>query len=76
MIALIVGAVVTVGVFAIAVILLMHGRYDSESDRIILISTAIAPIAMVSVMVGYSAWWFTLFILTLLLPDERTNDEH
>ena len=72
-IALIAGAVVTFAVFALCMILLIFGDYFAGRDRLVLVSIALGPVAMISVMVGYAVWWGVLFLLTLLLPEEQRD---
>jgi hypothetical protein len=75
-IALIAGAVVTFVVFALCMVLLIFGDYFAERDRVVLVSIALGPVAMISVMVGYAVWWGVLFILTLLLPEEQREQKY
>jgi len=70
-IALAAGAFVTIAVFLTALALLIFFDYFEERYRIILVSIALGPVAMISVMVGYSVWWLVLFLLSLFLSDER-----
>jgi hypothetical protein len=70
-IALVAGAVVTVAVFIVIMALLISAPYEEEKDRIIMVSIALGPVLMVSVMVGYSVWWGVLFLLTLLFPEDK-----
>lgn len=73
---MIAGAVVTFAVFALCMFLLIYGDYFAERDRLVLVSIALGPVAMVSVMVGYAVWWAVLFLLTLLLPDEQRDQRY
>ena len=68
---MIAGAVVTFAVFVFCMVLLIFGDYFAGRDRLVLVSIALGPVAMVSVMVGYAVWWAVLFLLTLLLPEEQ-----
>lgn len=64
-----VGAAVTLAVFAGAMGLLLFGGYFAEKEVLIFTSIALAPVALISVMAGYAAWWLVLFLLALFLPD-------
>jgi hypothetical protein len=72
-IALIVWVAVTVAAFVIGMGLLIFGDYFAEKHRLIMVSIAIGPVAMVSAMVGYGVWWLVLLVLSLLLPEERPD---
>ncbi|MBM4326185.1 MAG: hypothetical protein FJ118_03385 [Deltaproteobacteria bacterium] len=67
--ALITGAAVTVTAFTAAMALLIHGEIFPERDWLVMVSIALGPIAMLSVMVGYSVWWLVLFLLSLFSAD-------
>ena len=67
-IALTAGAVTTVVAFILAMALLLFGGSFAGHERLILVSIALAPVAMFAVMVGYAVWWLVLFILSLFLP--------
>lgn len=74
MIALIVGGVATLACFALIMALLAFGYVLAGSDRIIVMSVALGPAAMLAVVFGYAVWWMTLFILTLFAKnDTRTG---
>ncbi len=73
-IALACGAVVTMAVFAVAMGLLCFGAILPDEDRIILVSIALGPVAMISVMIGYGVWWGVLFLLTLFQRQEDSKD--
>jgi len=75
-IALVVGAVVTLVVFVAAMGLLIFGDIFVEKDRIVLVSIALGPVAVISVMVGYSVWWAVLFLLTLFFPEKSREHNH
>jgi uncharacterized Tic20 family protein len=72
-IALVVWVVVTVALFIVGMVLLIFGAYFPEKDRIIMVSIAIAPVAMVAAMVGYGVWWLVLFVLSLFFPEESSD---
>jgi NADH:ubiquinone oxidoreductase subunit 6 (subunit J) len=74
MIALIVGAVVTLTVFVLAMAALVFGDYFSERELLFYVSIALGPVAMISVMVGYAVWWLVVFLLTLFLPSRSPDD--
>lgn len=67
-VALAIGTIITFSVFFAAIALLVFGEYFSNRDLLVYLSIALGPIAMVSVMVGYAAWWLALFLMTLILP--------
>jgi hypothetical protein len=64
-IGLVAGAVVTVAVLAAGLALLYFGGIVPERDRLIVTSIALAPLAMVAVMVGYGVWWGVVFFFAL-----------
>jgi hypothetical protein len=72
-IALAAGAVATLTVFIAAMTLLIYSEYVSSAERLFFVSIALAPVAMVSVMVGYAVWWFVLFVLSLVLPSRNDH---
>jgi hypothetical protein len=74
MIALIVGAVVTLAVFVMAMAALIFGDYFSEKELLVYVSISLGPVAMISVMVGYAVWWLVIFLLTLFLPSRSPDD--
>jgi len=74
MIALVIGAVVTLVVFVMAMAALIFGEYFSEKELLIYVSIALGPVAMMSVMVGYAVWWLVVFLLTLFLPNRSPDD--
>jgi len=77
-IALAAGAVVTVGVLGAGLALLYFGGIVPERDRLIVVSIALAPLAMVAVMVGYGVWWGVVFLFALFNPPDgadRTDRE-
>ena len=67
--ALIAGAAVTATAFVAAMALFIYGEIFPERDWLIMVSIALGPIAMLSVMVGYAVWWFVLFLLSLFSAD-------
>lgn len=73
-IALIVGALVTLFVFSASLIMLVFGDFFKNNEVLIYVSIAVAPLAMVSVMVGYAVWWLVLFLLALLSPQAKRPD--
>jgi uncharacterized membrane protein len=64
-IALAAGAVVTVLVLGAGLALLYFGGIVPENDRLIVTSIALAPLAMVAVMIGYGVWWGVVFLFAL-----------
>ena len=66
----------TLAVFAAAMAMIVFAEYPAESDRIIMVSIAIGPVLMISVMVGYSVWWGVLFLLSLFLPSEKSRNPY
>ena len=73
-IALAVGGIVTLAVFVLAMVALIFGGFFSEREMLFYVSLALAPVAMVSVMVGYAVWWLVVFLLTLFLPNRSPDD--
>ncbi len=69
-IALAIGTIITFSVFFAAIVLLVFGEYFSSRDMLVYLSIALGPVAMVSVMFGYAAWWLALFLMTLILPGD------
>ncbi len=64
-----VGAAVTLAVFVGAMGLVIFGGYFAEKKVLVFASLALSPVALISVMAGYAAWWLILFLLALFLPD-------
>ncbi len=73
-IALTAGGVATVIAFVAAMALLIFGGYYGGNDLIVFVSIALAPVLMVAVIVGFLVWWFVMFVLSLVLPDDRGAD--
>ena len=73
--ALVIAAVVTFGVLSFGMIMIGSGEYATSGDTIIAVSIALAPVAMISVMVGYAAWWTVLLVLSLFSREDTTNDQ-
>jgi hypothetical protein len=75
-IALTAGAITALGSFTAGMALLLAGDYSSPGERIVFVSVALGPVAMLGAMLGYAVWWFVLFVLTLVLsakePQERS----
>ncbi len=65
-ISLITGGISATAAFVVAYYLLLYGGYIPERSLLVYASVALGPILMISVMVGYGVWWFTLFVLTLI----------
>lgn len=73
-IALSAGGVTTIAVFVTAMALLFFGEYVAAHERLFYTFMALGPVAMLSVMVGYAVWWLVLFILTLILPSQKSPE--
>jgi hypothetical protein len=73
-IALAIGTIITFSVFFAAIGLLVFGEYFSERDKLIYLSIALGPVAMMSVMLGYAVWWLALFLMSLILPGSASPD--
>ncbi len=73
-IALAIGAMVTLATFVALLAYIVHVVVVPEIDRLIVVSVALGPAAMISVMVGYGAWWMALFLLTLFSSEESRQD--
>jgi NADH:ubiquinone oxidoreductase subunit 6 (subunit J) len=72
-IALFVGGIATLTVFVVTMWLLAFGGLFPGKDRLIVLSVALGPVAMLSVMMGYAVWWLVMFLLTLISSDENTS---
>jgi len=70
-VALAAGAVTAIAAFTAAMLLLTFGGYFADHERLVCVSIAIGPVAMLAVMIGYAVWWMVLFILSLVLTSER-----
>ncbi len=74
-VALAAGAVTATVTFAAAMLLLIFGGYFAEHERLVCVSIAIGPVAMLAVMLGYAVWWMVLFLLSLILSTERPPED-
>jgi hypothetical protein len=72
-IALVAGTIVTVVTLVLCMGALIFGGYFPDDRILVFASLALAPLAMLSVMVGYAVWWLILFLLTLFFPEEETE---
>ena len=72
-IALVIGTIITVITFAFCMGALIFGGYFPDDRILIFASLALAPLAMLAVMVGYAVWWLILFLLTLFFPEKETE---
>jgi hypothetical protein len=73
-ISLSIGALVSLATLTAGLAFIFLGDYYAPKDRLIVASISLAPLALVSVMVGYAVWWLVLFLLTLVLPGgDREN---
>jgi hypothetical protein len=70
-VALAAGAVTTIAAFTAAMLLLIFGGYFADHERLVYVSIALGPVAMLAVMLGYAVWWMVLFLLSLVLSTER-----
>ena len=70
-VALAAGAVTTIVAFTAAMLLLIFGGYFADHERLVYVSIALGPVAMLAVMLGYAVWWMVLFLLSLVLSTER-----
>jgi uncharacterized BrkB/YihY/UPF0761 family membrane protein len=70
-IALVAGAIATLAVFLGGMALIILGGFLPDNQVIFFASIALAPMAMLSVMVGYCVWWLVLFVLSLILPNDK-----
>lgn len=79
-IALAAGGLVAVLALGAGLGLLYFGGIVPEHDRLIVTSIALAPLAMVAVMIGYGVWWGMVFLFALFHstrgaePTERELD--
>jgi hypothetical protein len=67
-----VGGITALVVFAGALWLAVFGGIIQTDHKILFVSIALGPIAVVAVIAGYLVWWMALFLLTLILP--RAHD--
>lgn len=74
-IALSAAGVTTVVVFVAGMAFLYFGGVFEASHRLIFVSIAVSPLAMVAAMLGYAVWWLVLFLLTLALPEENPGEK-
>jgi hypothetical protein len=74
-IALVAGGIVTVAAFLTALYLLVFGGMFQSHERLIMVSIAVGPVAMLSVMVGYAVWWIFMFVMTLMSPREDDGSD-
>ncbi|MBI5569863.1 MAG: hypothetical protein HY914_07960 [Desulfomonile tiedjei] len=70
------GALATVVSFSAGLALLIFGNVISSAHLLVTISVALAPLILCAFMVGYAVWWLVLFILTLVLPEQGSPEEH
>lgn len=63
------GGIITVATFVAGLWLMIYGNMFPDSDLIFLVSMAISPLAVVSVIAGFLVWWIFLFLLTLIWND-------
>lgn len=75
-IALTAGAITTLIVFVAAMWLLVFGGLFPEKHRLIFVSIALGPVAMISVMVGYAVWWLVMFVLSLFSPAGQSSGKN
>ncbi|MEW6349861.1 MAG: hypothetical protein AB1646_12415 [Thermodesulfobacteriota bacterium] len=73
-ISLVFGGAATLATMVAALGLLAFGGLYQDSDRLIIVSIALAPVVLVSVMVGYCVWWAVMVLLSLFLPDPGRED--
>jgi hypothetical protein len=67
------GGIITVATFVAGLWLMIYGNMFPDSDLIFLVSMAISPLAVVSVIAGFLVWWIFLFLLTLIWNDSPTE---
>ncbi|MFH0821435.1 MAG: hypothetical protein V2B18_01700 [Pseudomonadota bacterium] len=73
-IALTFSAVVTLTLFATAMTWLIFGEIPTKTDRLVVASVALGPVAMICTMLGYAVWWLVLFLLCLFSNTHGTED--
>ena len=66
-----VGGITTLVVFTGALWLALFGGIIETDHKILFVSIALGPIAVVAVIAGYLVWWMALFLLTLILPGSQ-----
>ncbi len=73
-IALTVGAVVTLTVFFVVMGAFVFGGLWPEDRVLVFASIALAPVLLIAAIMGYGAWWLVMFILALFSPDEDSEE--
>ncbi len=73
-VSLVFGGAATLATMVAALGLLVFGGLYQGGERLIIVSIALAPVVLVSAMVGYGVWWAVLFLLSLFLPDPGQED--
>jgi hypothetical protein len=68
-ISIVVGAIVAIATFVALLWLMIFGDMIPKSDLIFMVSLAISPLAVISVIAGFLVWWVCLFLLSLLWND-------
>ncbi|MFH1112308.1 MAG: hypothetical protein V1792_00165 [Pseudomonadota bacterium] len=60
------GAVTAIAAFCVSMWLLIFGGLFPNEERLVFVSIALGPVAVVAVMAGFAVWWFVMFFLTLV----------
>jgi hypothetical protein len=74
-ISLVFGGVATLVTLVVALAMLVYRGYYHDHERIFIVSVALGPVAMVSVMVGYGVWWAVMFLMSLLGPTTAPKEK-
>ena len=74
-IALTVCTLVIIVSFAAIMGLIVFGGMVEQKKVLIYASIALGPVAMIAVMMGYAAWWLTMFFLSLFSSNEPKPGE-
>jgi hypothetical protein len=67
---------ITTSVAFVGGIWLLISRSDLTGGKLLFyVSVAIAPLAMVAVMVGFGVWWMIMFLLTLFASERNESKD-
>ncbi len=69
------GTITTIGVFAGGLWLLISRSDLVAGELLFHVSVALAPLAMASVMVGFSVWWMIMFLLSLFSSERNESKD-
>jgi len=69
------GTITTIAVFAGGLWLLISRSDLVGGELLFHVSVALAPLAMASVMVGFSVWWMIMFLLSLFSSERNESKD-